>query len=111
MAFRRTLELDDVCNADILKAHEEGRLALRPGMGTFHCPDCGGTVGVCLPGNAFGRSTTSSPCLIFGTAESARAAHESGDVVLVVPKIWTGPRSGLPETGRGTDVVPIVENP
>ena len=100
MAFQRDLALDNIRDPDILQAHEEGRLAFRPGLGPVYCPHCERAVGVLLPGNALGRTATARTLLVVCTPEFARAAEQSGDVVLVVPKIR--PRPG----GRFHDLQP-----
>jgi len=87
MAFERDLEMDDLRDPDIRAAYEDGRLAFRPGLGPVHCPHCSKSVGLLLPGNALGRTASARTLVVICSGESDRRAVESGDVVLVVPKI------------------------
>ena len=87
MAFERDLEMDDLRDADILRAYADGRLAFRPGLGPIHCPHCAKSVGLLLPGNALGRTAAARTLLVICSGESDQRAIESGDVVVVVPKI------------------------
>ncbi len=87
MASQRDLAMDDLRDADVLEAYAQGRLAFRPGLGPIHCPHCTRSVGLLLPGNALGRTATARTLLVICSGESDRAAIESGDVVVVVPKI------------------------
>jgi len=95
MAFQIDLALDNLGNADVREAYEEGRLAFRPGLGAVHCPHCDRGVGLLLPGNALGRTASARTLLVVCTSESDRAAVKSGDVVLVVPKVWKVPSAEL----------------
>jgi len=96
MAFKRDLAVDDLRDPDVRAAYAEGRLAFRPGLGPLHCPHCHRGMGLLLPGNALGRTASARTLLVVCTSESDRAAIESGDVVVVVPKIWTRPSRPLP---------------
>jgi len=87
MAFQRDLEVDDLRDAHILKAYAEGRLAFRPGLGPVHCPHCSKSVGILLPGDALGRTATARTLLVIGAGKPFKSAVESGDVVVVVPKV------------------------
>ena len=100
MAFKRDLGMDDLRDPDILTAYEKGRLAFRPGLGPIHCPHCDKGVGLLLPGNALGRTATARTLLVICDSEFDRTAIESGDVVVVVPKIWPRPSSDGTEKSR-----------